>query len=299
MNNNLIKNQFITIDGCFNLLKPAYKQDVKLFLNWGGDISNISDPKIWLNDIIIKANSFIDYSQSLGRKPKTLNRYRVSLKSFILKMLGAEYNPTLKAFIDEKFKAEVKHFKVDNKNIGFLTRYEVDKLINESDHRTGLIIKTFFFTGLRCSELCNLLIASCKNENSFIKISYIGKRNKESFCYLPEDIFKDILETFKGNKYLFETLPRKERKGQIKKDNRYYRQNIYTLIKQAGKKILAKDIYPHELRHSSATYLLNQRNLSIYTVKEFLHHESIKTTEKYLHGALNPLSLFDVQGAFI
>ena len=43
------------------------------------------------------------------------------------------------------------------------------------------------------------------------------------------------------------------------------------------------DFYPHALRHSFATHL-QQRGASVAEIKEMLGHESVATTERYLHG---------------
>ena len=45
---------------------------------------------------------------------------------------------------------------------------------------------------------------------------------------------------------------------------------------------IAKRIYPHLLRHSFATHLLEQ-GTDIKIVKELMGHNNIKTTERYVH----------------
>ncbi len=47
---------------------------------------------------------------------------------------------------------------------------------------------------------------------------------------------------------------------------------------------ITKRIYPHLLRHSFATHLLEQ-GTDIKIVKELMGHNNIKTTERYVHIA--------------
>ncbi len=61
-------------------------------------------------------------------------------------------------------------------------------------------------------------------------------------------------------------------------------------IKKLGIKVLDKDIHPHTLRHSGASFYLNDLGMDIKThSKDLLGHEKISTTQIYLH--VNPEQL--------
>ena len=174
-----------------------------------------------------------------------------------------------------------------------LSEKEIDSIINAIDlsqeynkvkigERNRAMLETLYGCGLRVSELINLKISDLFFDEGFIKVT--GKGDKQRFVPIVDATKKYI------NIYKNEVRP----KIHIKKDyedtlflnhkgKQLNRAMIFTIIKQLAKKIgLKKSISPHTFRHSFATHLL-QNNADLRSIQLMLGHESITTTEIYVH----------------
>lgn len=165
---------------------------------------------------------------------------------------------------------------------------DIDTLISAIDlsapegERNRAIIETIYGCGLRVSELISLKISDLFFEEGFIKIT--GKGNKQRFVPIGEltqkyiNLYKDVIRVHlniqKGHE---DTLFLNRRGKQLT------RAMIFTIIKELAIKInLNKTISPHTLRHSFATHLL-ENGADLRSIQLMLGHESITTTEIYVH----------------
>jgi len=149
-------------------------------------------------------------------------------------------------------------------------------------HRNKAMLETLYSCGLRVSELTTLKISDLFFDEGFIKIS--GKGNKQRFVPISQTTQKDIelyIKTCRGEFKVqkgFEDLLFLNRRGKS-----LTRSMVFRIIKDLAREInLQKTISPHTFRHSFATHLL-ENGADLRSIQVMLGHESITTTEVYMH----------------
>jgi site-specific recombinase XerD len=86
-----------------------------------------------------------------------------------------------------------------------LTEEEVQTLINGSTDKTvSLVVEFLFATGLRISEMLNILLTDMKRENEKYTIRILGKGNKERKIFVPIALIEKVINATNGSRYLFE-----------------------------------------------------------------------------------------------
>ncbi|THV58734.1 site-specific tyrosine recombinase XerD [Flagellimonas alvinocaridis] len=148
--------------------------------------------------------------------------------------------------------------------------------------RNRAILETLYGCGLRVSELLNLKLSDLYFDEDFIKVT--GKGNKQRFVPIS-DVNKKYI-----NIYQYEVrvhLPiMKEHQDFLflnRRGKQLTRAMVFTITKRLAEKIgLKKNISPHTFRHSFATHLL-ENGADLRAIQQMLGHESITTTEVYMH----------------
>lgn len=157
----------------------------------------------------------------------------------------------------------------------------IDLSSNEGE-RNRAMLETLYGCGLRVSELVNLKISDLFFDEGFIKIT--GKGNKQRFVPVG-NLTQKYIELYKNSVRVH--LPIQKGHEDTLFLNRRGRQltraMIFTIIKELALKIdLKKNISPHTFRHSFATHLL-ENGADLRSIQLMLGHESITTTEIYVH----------------
>ena len=165
---------------------------------------------------------------------------------------------------------------------------EIDNLISAIDlstnegERNRAMLEMLYGCGLRVSELVSLKISDLFFEEGFIKVT--GKGNKQRFVPVGElaqkyiQIYRDTVRVHLAIKKGHEDTLFLNRRG-----SQLTRAMIFTIIKNLAVEIgLNKKISPHTFRHSFATHLL-ENGADLRSIQLMLGHESITTTEVYLH----------------
>lgn len=178
--------------------------------------------------------------------------------------------------------------KIGRKLPDTLSIEEIDELSNAIDlskaegHRNKAILETLYSCGLRVSELTNLKLSDLFFEEGFIKVT--GKGNKQRFVPISTYSQKLINLYIEHSRIHVPIQPQHEdilflnRRGK-----QLTRAMIFTIVKQLAVKTgLNKTISPHTFRHSFATHLL-ENGADLRAIQLMLGHESITTTEIYMH----------------
>lgn len=221
------------------------------------------------------------YSVSKEVNPRSQARIISGLKSFFSYLIFEDYRQ------DNPLEL-IESPKMGRKLPDTLSLSDIDKLIAAIDlssnegERNRAMLETLYGCGLRVSELVALKISDLFFEEGFIKIT--GKGNKQRFVPIG-NVTQKYIEIYKNHvrphlniqKGHEDTLFLNRRGRQLT------RAMIFIIIKELAVKIeLQKVISPHTFRHSYATHLL-ENGADLRSIQLLLGHESITTTEIYVH----------------
>ncbi len=251
-----------------------YLNDISQFLNWyKGNIKNLS--KYDLIDFL----SFL--YEKYSYKISTFLRKLSALKLFNIFLLE---NNKISENIFEGFELPKKNKELPE----IISINEIYKILNSVDTKSGspieirnkTILELLYATGIRVSELIELTINDFDKSTGIIRVFGKGKKERliplhyEAINFLNTYI-KEARSLFnkKNSKFLFLS----------KNGNKLTRQFIWQIIKKyAIKAGISKNIYPHLIRHSFATHLL-ERGADIRSIQLMLGHSDISTTQIYTH----------------
>lgn len=164
------------------------------------------------------------------------------------------------------------------KNI--LSESEISRLIQSTKNiREKAIICVLAYTGIRNLEVCNLKFEDVNLGENTITVRG-GKNKKDRVVNNSAECTNVLLKYLKDfpveeNDYFFKTLVRKNpiTTGDVRK-------TIRVVAKRAK---IDKKVFPHLLRHSLATNLLN-RGASLIMIKNQLGHVFIESTMIYVQS---------------
>ena len=169
-----------------------------------------------------------------------------------------------------------------------LTLSEIDALIAAIDpdsaeaDRNRAIMETLYGCGLRVSELTNLEIGRINFAEGFITV--LGKGSKERIVPMSPVAADRIQEYLHGSRTEGKIKPGEEGILFLKRrGHRLTRQMIFTIVRRLAEAAgVTKTISPHTMRHSFATHLL-EGGANLLSIQQMLGHESVATTEIYIH----------------
>lgn len=221
-------------------------------------------------------------------QPRSQARIISGLKGFFNYLIFEDYrtdNPT----------DLIESPKIGRKLPDTLSEEEIDALIAAIDlshpqgERNRAMLECLYACGLRVSELITLQLSDLYFDEGFISVT--GKGDKQRFVPISTHTQKYI------NVYRKEVRvhdnPKPEYTNTLflnRRGRQLTRAMIFTIIKGLAVKAgIKKVISPHTFRHSFATHLL-QNGADLRSIQQMLGHESITTTEIYMHVDRSQLS---------
>ncbi len=255
--------------------------------NYSFDIERLclflDENSISVSPITITEETIQQFIYHIAKQLNARSQARIisGLKSFFSYLIFEDYRP------DNPLEL-IETPRIGRKLPDTLSIIDIDRLIAAIDlssnegERNRAMLETLYGCGLRVSELVSLKISDLFFDEGFIKIT--GKGNKQRFVPIGSytqkyiEIYKDKVRSHlniqKGHE---DTLFLNRRGRQLT------RAMIFTIIKDLAVKIdLNKTISPHTFRHSFATHLL-ENGADLRSIQLMLGHESITTTEIYVH----------------
>lgn len=171
--------------------------------------------------------------------------------------------------------SELKVGRLSKKLPDILTIEEIELLINNTENKKHkFMIRMFYSTGIRLSELINLRYKDVYVEENAIKIIF-GKEKKDRFVTMAKEIKDDLVRLKSINlptDYIFSVAGHKM-------SERAVQRAIQVSVMRSG---IQKDIHVHSLRHAYATHLY-ESGVTIEKIQLLLGHENVSTTMRYVH----------------
>jgi integrase/recombinase XerD len=255
----------------------SYENDINKLLLYLDKNEMIISP-ISIDDSVLK--EFI-YSVSKQINPRSQARLISGLKSFFDYLIFEDYRS------DNPLEL-IESPKIGRKLPDTISTEEIDLIISQIDlshpqgERNRTILEMLYSCGLRVSELINLQLSDLFFEEGFIRV--IGKGNKQRFIPVNQNIIKFTNLYISQNRKLIE--PKKGFEDTLflnRRGKMLTRNMIFTIIKNLTIKAgITKKVSPHTFRHSFATHLL-ENGADLHAIQQMLGHESITTTEIYVH----------------
>jgi len=265
--NNKI-NQKEILDQYLESLEKIKNYSPNTIKSYKNDILQYLSEEVVLGEF----SKYLKICSNKGFSKTTINRKITSIKTFLIWCIEKNY-------LDSTALKSVKNLKAEKKLPNVLTANYINELLDglpskyPKDLRDKAILELMYSSGLRVSEVSNLSIKDFKKNKS---IKVLGKGNKERVLPITSRAFdvinkyiehsRNIFVNEKSESFLFLGV----RGGQLSD------REIRRIVK------LRVGTFPHSLRHTFATHLLDG-GADLRIVQELLGHNDPSTTQIYTH----------------
>ncbi|GGE38953.1 site-specific tyrosine recombinase XerD [Psychroflexus planctonicus] len=255
--------------------------------NYGLDLLKLihflKDYQIEASPLSINSKQLYEFVHELSKAVNARSQARIisGIKSFFEYLLIEDFRTDNPAELIETPK-------IGRKLPDTLSTQEIDQLVAAIDlshpqgERNRAIIETLYACGLRVSELITMKLSDLYFDEGFISVT--GKGNKQRLVPISDHTVKYI-NIYRNEIRVHQDIAKSasdvlflNRRGKP-----LTRAMIFTIVKNLAKEAnINKKISPHTFRHSFATHLL-ENGADLRAIQQMLGHESITTTEIYMH----------------
>jgi len=229
---------------------------------------------------------FLGQRKSEGLGASSLRLATVHLKIFfrwlhlkqVIPMDPAE--PLVSSKADRKLPSTLSPAVID----GWLESIPADELLGRRDRA---VLELFYSAGLRLAELCAARLEWMDSEEGFLRVT--GKGNKTRMVRVGRKALAAIAD------YLENERPKLVKRGTSShifigiRGTALTPERIRQIVKsRAALAGIGSRVYPHLLRHSFATHLL-EGGADLRVIQELLGHADISTTQIYTHVGMKGL----------
>lgn len=258
------------------LTSEAYQQDLQEFFSFlkQEQVTTLEEVEY------VHARLFVTQLYSEEKARATISRKISSIRSFF-RFLNREFQLN-----DASFQS-LYHPKKESRLPRFFYEEELKMLFEANEGETPkekrelAILELLYATGIRVSELTSIQLKDVDFSLSILRV--MGKGRKERYVPFGQFAYEAL------QLYVTDARPILMKKQQhdslfvnMRGEPLTARGVRYILNEMVKKTELTTTIYPHMIRHTFATHLLNQ-GADLRTVQELLGHASLSSTQVYTH----------------
>lgn len=254
----------------------AYTRDITQFAEWIGgwnmETVTTADMRAWLSSLATSDSAL------------TLRRKAQSLRAFFRWLL-------MQGIVSHNPAADLILAKAPKRLPEFVKEQEMEQIIAGCDysdfkqHRAHMVMLMLYSTGIRQEELRTLTDNDIDFSLQEAKVT--GKRAKQRVVPLPPQLLDEIAKWQKARDSQYPSLP-SPRPLIAGPNGAISKKSMYDIVRNTLSSSTATRKSPHILRHTFATTMLND-GASLDSVKEFLGHASLSTTQIYTHLSFSEL----------
>lgn len=260
----------------------AYQQDLMLFELFIRSVDSTLELVTVHRDVI---RMWVVSMMETGEAATTVNRKLSTLRTFY-KFL------TSRRIVEHSPVRDIKGPKVSKPLPHFVRDSEMNRILDDAEQDNGFIsvrnrtvLALFYETGIRLAELISINNVDIDFDNSTLKVT--GKRDKQRIIPFGTGMAEQLKEYMQIRDAEFDSKDSDALFLNIK-GGRIKRHQVYHLVKDALADTSVEKKSPHVLRHTFATSMLNN-DAELGAVKELLGHNSLATTEIYVHMTFQEL----------